>query len=392
MRKITIALRANIPARLRIESLSDVVDSDFLQHPITPISGDYAANPERSGNPVERCGRYLLKGCVFDVVRREAFSAVCKNKFVYFTCVLTIVLVCLVSQLLDTAHAAALDPGERLHLRMVAPIENNSGFRVWGSKYYPGDVLSEKMTDHFFRRLKEVPRMQASKVMGSSPDFWASAGYSPSDLVVRVNLEQFNYKKKDMIGSRVYWDVALHMYVYNAGSKRIVYETVVREKDERQYVLYNDVLEAEPVYWDVFEKSPYWPAIRKALDEAFVQVVDGYNGYRVVGQIVAKAERVDGSLSVPKKQQDRLYHVNIGREDSLREGDLLVVTRSSSVRTVAPETPEMHFPQVVGRVRVVFVKGQDAVVEIVKESTDAPIQLGDAVSTPLHGKRNVPYF
>ena len=291
-----------------------------------------------------------------------------------------------------SAHATALEPTERLNLRVVAPISNNSGFRVWGSKYYPGDVLAEKMTEHFFRRMKEIPRVGASKVMGTDPSHWAVSGYSPSDMVVKVDLEQFRYSKKDMVGSKVKWDVALHMYVYNAVSKRIVYETVVREKDERQYVLYNDVMEAGPVYWEQFEKSPYWPAICKALDEALDEVVDGYNGYRIVGRIVAKAERVDGSLSVPKKKQDKLYHVNIGREDSVRVGDILSVTRASSVRTIAPESPEMHFPQVVGRVKVVFIKGQDAVVEIIKESTDAPIQLGDALSAPLHGKRGVGYF
>ena len=291
-----------------------------------------------------------------------------------------------------SAHAVALEPGERLNLRMVAPIPNNSGFRVWGSKYYPGDVLSEKMTEHFFRRMKEIPRLGASQVRGADPSRWAVEGYTPSDMIVKVDLEQFRYSKKDFVGSKVQWDVALRLYVYNAVSQRIVYETVVREQDERQYVLYNDVMETGPVYWDEFERSPYWPAICKALDEAVDEVVDGYNGYRIVGRIVAKAERVDGSLSVPKKKQDKLYHVNIGREDSVRVGDILSVTRASSVRTIAPETPEMHFPQVVGRVKVVFIKGQDAVVEVVKESTDAPIQLGDALSAPLYGKRGVGYF
>jgi hypothetical protein len=47
----------------------------------------------------------------------------------------------------------------------------------------------------------------------------------------------------------------------------------------------------------------------------------------------------------------------------------------------------MHFPQIIGRVRVIFVKGRDAVAEIVKESRDAPIQLGDALSAPLYGIR-----
>jgi hypothetical protein len=107
-----------------------------------------------------------------------------------------------------------------------------------------------------------------------------------------------------------------------------------------------------------------------------------------VGQIIAKAERIDGSIAIPKKNQDKLYHINIGRGDSVKEGDILIVTRASSVRTIAPETPELHFPQIVGRVRVVFVKEEDAIVEIVKESVDGPIQLGDSVSMPLYGSRN----
>lgn len=286
------------------------------------------------------------------------------------------------------ARAIGIEPGERFHLRMVAPIENNSGFRVWGSKYYPGDVLAEKMTEHFYMRMKEIPRLQASKVYGSNPENWSASGFSPSDMVVKVNLEQFSHRKNDTISSKVQWEIILHMYVYNASTRRLVYETTVREKDMRQYVLYKEVMESEPVYWDSFAKTPYWPAIRKALDEAFYEVVDGYNGYRIVGRIVAKAERVDGSLSVPKKKRDKLYHIDIGREDSVKEGDILIVTRASSVRTVAPERPEMHFPQIVGRVRVVFIKGQDAVVEIVKESSDGPIQLGDAVSAPLYGRRD----
>jgi hypothetical protein len=286
------------------------------------------------------------------------------------------------------ARAAAVEPGERFQIRMVSPIENNSGVSVWGSKYYPGDVLSEKMSDYVFRKLSEAPRVNATRLVSGTPDFWPTGGFSESDMIVRINLEEFNYKKKDMLGSKVYWDVVLHTYVYNGSTRGIIFDSIVREKDTRQYVLYNDALDTEPIYWDKFEKSPYWPAIRSALDQALSEVLDGYNGYRVVGQIVAKAERVDGSLSVPSKKQDNLYHVNLGRADSIKVGDILVVTRSSSVRTIAPETPEMHFPQIVGRVRVVFVKDLDSIVEIVKESAMGPIQLGDSISAPLYGRRD----
>ena len=292
----------------------------------------------------------------------------------------------------SAAHAIALEPGERFYLRLATPVENNSGFRVWGSKYYPGDVLAEKMTDYFYKRLKEIPRIEASRVDGEMPTTWRTKGFSPYDMIVRINLEDFRYKKTDTLGSKVRWDVFLHMYVYNGATKELVFDSVIEEKDERVYPLYNDTLEVGPIYWEQFAKSPYWPAICKALDMALDEVVEGYNGYRVVGQIVAKAERVDGSLSVPKKERDKMWHITLGRNDTVKMNDVLIVTRASSVRTIDPERPEMHFPQVVGRVKVIFLKGEDAVVRVIKESKDGPIQLGDAISIPLMPPRNRDYF
>jgi hypothetical protein len=285
-----------------------------------------------------------------------------------------------------TARAIALDKGERVSVAIVTPVTNNTELRVWMNKYYPGDILPEKMTDYMLRRMREIPRVNVEQVSGANPDQWDMMGSSRNDLVIETNLEQFDYYKNDTLGSRVRWDIVLHMYVYNS-SKRLIYDTVVRERDIRHYVLYTDVMERGPIYWETFEKSPYWPALRHALDEGLEDVLDGYNGYRIVGRIVARAERVDGSLSMPRKKRDKIYHIDLGIEDSVQVGDILSVTRASSVRTVAPETPEIHFPQIVGRVRVIFVKGRDGVVEVVKESVDAPIQLGDALSAPLREPR-----
>lgn len=289
------------------------------------------------------------------------------------------------------AGAAALEQGERLRLRVAAPFENNSGFRVWGSKYYPGDVLAEKMTEYFYRRVRDIPRVDAS-LTGSSREAWRGEAASAYDVIVKINLEDFRFKKTDTIGSRVRWGVSLRMYVYNAATRDLIFDTVIEEKDERHYILYNDVMEKKPVYWEQFERTPCWDGIRRALDLAFNDIAEGYNGYRVVGRVAAKAERVDGSLSVAKRDADKLWHITIGREDSLRMNDIVVITRASSVRTIDPEKPEMHFPQVVGRARVVFLKGQDAVIRVTKESSEAPIMLGDAVSIPLMPPRNQDYL
>jgi hypothetical protein len=284
------------------------------------------------------------------------------------------------------AEAIALDKGERVSVALVTPVANNTELRVWMNKYYPGDILPEKMTNYMLRRMREIPRVNVEQVSGAGPDYWDMMGSSRSDLVIETNLEQLNYYKKDTLGSKVSWDIVLHIYVYNS-SKKLIYDTVVGEHDIRYYVLYTDVMERGPIYWDKFEKSPYWLALRHAMDEGLEDVLAGYNGYRMVGRIVARAERVDGSLSVPRKKTDKIYHIDLGTEDSVQVGDILSVTRASSVRTIAPETPEMHFPQIVGRVRVIFVKGRDGVAEVVKESGDAPIQLGDALSAPLRGPR-----
>ena len=285
------------------------------------------------------------------------------------------------------SFAIVLDFGERASVGLVCPVENNTGFAVWGSKYYPVDVLSLKMEDYMLKRMRGIPRLSIQRVEGTNPDYWAMDMTSPHDLIVWIGLEEFDFRKKDNLGSKVEWNVGLRLHVYDS-SKRLIYDTMVEERDGRRYPFYNDTMERGPFYWEKFEKSPYWPAICAAMDRALENVAGGYNGYRIVGRIVARAERVDGSLTVPAKDRDKIYHINVGIEDNVKVGDLLAVTRSSSVRTVAPETPEMHFPQVVARAKVIFVKGRDGVVQIVKESKEAPIQLGDAISAPLFGKRN----
>jgi hypothetical protein len=285
-----------------------------------------------------------------------------------------------------TAGAVVLDFGEQVLVGLVTPVENNSAFRIWGSKYYPGDVLSQKMEEYMLRKMRGIPRLSIQTVQGSDPSYWEMGSSSAHDMILQVRLEDFSFRKSSLVGTRILCDVAMRLHVYDS-NKRLLYDKLIEESGSRYYPFFNDILDNKPIYWEIFEKSPCWPTIRAALDEALDDAIGGYNGYRIVGRIVAKAERVDGSLTIPIKNRDRIYHINLGIEDSVREGDILAVTRASSVRTIAPETPEMHFPQVVGRVRVIFIKGRDGVVEIVKESKDAPIQLGDAISAPLYGAR-----
>ena len=298
--------------------------------------------------------------------------------------IISLAVLCLASA--GAGEAIVLEFGERVSVGLITPVANNTGYRIWGSKYYPGDVLPQKMEEYMLRQLRGVPRASVESVRGFDPDLWGVNGSSPHNMILQLRLEDLRFRQSDVVGSDVRCDVTMRLYVYD-GNYRLLYDTVIQRRDSRYYPFFNDLLKNDPIYWESFERSIGWPLIRSVMDEALADAIGGYNGFRIVGRIVAKAERVDGSLTVPVRRQDLLYHVNLGREDSVRVGDVFAVTRASSVRTIAPETPEIHFPQVVGRARVVFVKGRDAVVQITSESSQAPIQLGDAVSAPLAGRR-----
>lgn len=285
------------------------------------------------------------------------------------------------------ALAVAVDSTESLHFRLLDPVENNTAFRVWGNRYYPNDVLSQKMTEYFFRRLRMTPAISSSLISPRDFRTWETRGFSKEDAVVKLKLERFDHSKDDRIGSRLNWDIGVRMTIFSGNTREPVFNSVIRNNDSRHRILYTEVLEHDPVYWEQFEQTDFWHAIARTLDMAYDELMMGYTGYRIIGQIVAKAERVDGSLTVPKGLRDRLYHVTIGRNQSLRQGDILVITRASAVRTLDASERELHFPQIVARARVFFLKDNDAIVEIIKESSDAPVQLGDAVSVPIAGSR-----
>ncbi|MGL4666924.1 MAG: hypothetical protein ACRCWR_03230, partial [Saezia sp.] len=70
------------------------------------------------------------------------------------------------------AWAVAIMPGGSVHFRLIDPVENRSEFRVWRNRYDPGDVLSEKMTGYFLRRLRETPSATSSLIDRRSASSW----------------------------------------------------------------------------------------------------------------------------------------------------------------------------------------------------------------------------
>lgn len=305
---------------------------------------------------------------------------------------LFLVLLCL-GTTLSPAAAEIVDPLEGVKFRLAAPIHNLTSFKVWRSRFDPTDVLPEKMTEYFHARLKEAPLATATLLDKSENAGWPTAGLTDRDAVLKLNLESANFFKRDTLGSRMQGNVFVRMTVYNGRTREEIFASTVEEKAVRWTPDYQDTLDHEPIVWKDFEHTAYWAAVRKALDRAFDDFARHYTGYRIVGRIAEEAHPIvsyDSPFSLGHAR--RKYLITLGRNDSLREGDILAVVKSEAVRTQDPENPVIVFPQVFAKVRVIFLKAHDGVVELVDKAKNVPIEPGDVVTTPLYGPRREATF
>jgi hypothetical protein len=265
-----------------------------------------------------------------------------------------------------------------IRIRIASPIHNLTDVRVWRSRYDPSDALPEKMTQHFQNLLKSSPMVEATLLDKEVGAGWPVRGYGPNDVVVKVNLEDLKIGKKDLLGSEMSAVAYVRMTVYGAVSKEPVYTWVSRSELKRWTPEYRDL--REPFFWKDFEASVYWSAVKDALNGCVGELVSLRRGYRILGRIVAVARPADG---LAWDRNVRRFHVNLGAEDTLREGDVLPVMRSTVTRTADGEEPVMLYPQRVGMVRVVYASQKDGVVEVVEEPKESPIGIGDVIMVPL---------
>ena len=72
--------------------------------------------------------------------------SVCKKIAADFLPSISIITLCAALCLISavSAEAIALDFGERVTVGLVTPVENNTGYRVWGSKYYPATYFHRR--------------------------------------------------------------------------------------------------------------------------------------------------------------------------------------------------------------------------------------------------------
>lgn len=274
------------------------------------------------------------------------------------------------------SHAAAeVAPRTGLSVALF-PVRNVTEVVVWGSKYYPGDVLPEKLGSFFRQLLKDAPLVAVRDVL---PEVWLSEDQRREDFGVALEIYRFEPRRKEILGTTERGVVSLRMVVYDGLSGEERYRTVINARDARWTPEYRDPSSGSMPIWEKFSQGPFWSAFQTAAREARDDLLRGYTGYAVMGRLL--------SPLADSTKEHRTYIVSLGKYDSLRVGDILGVARSDRYITVDPENPVVVMPRLVGKVRVDFLKPREATVTVVEEHPEDPIQLKDLVVLPLYAPR-----
>ncbi len=265
------------------------------------------------------------------------------------------------------------------------PVLNNTPQKVWPNKYYPGDILPEKMEQYISEYLSDSPLVSVTPLDERGAVQWLSGEGRYEDLGLRIEIYRFSLHKSTVVGSKYGARVSLRMSLYDGFSGEKFYSQSYSASDSRWTPDFRPDTWLSPqgqkvaTYWQSFTESPYWEALKNAAEQAMKDLTQGYTGYQLAGRILSPTK--------DSTEKERKYIISLGKNHSLREGDLLGVIRSDTYVTVDPEHPVVLVPELVGKVRVLFIKDQEAVVQVVMEDEKSPIELRDIVILSLFGAR-----
>lgn len=282
-----------------------------------------------------------------------------------------------------SAEAKILSP-QGLDIALF-PVLNDTPQKVWPNKYYPGDILPEKIEQYVLEYLLDSPLISVTPLDERGAAQWLSGEERYEDLGLRIEIYRFSLNKSTVIGSKYGAQVSLRMSLYDAFSGEKVYSQSYTARNSRWTPDFRPDTWLSPqgqkvaTYWQPFTESPYWEALKDATQQAMKDLTQGYTGYQLAGRILAPTE--------DSTEKERKYIISLGKKHSLRIGDLLGVIRSDTYITVDPEHPVVLLPELAGKVRVLFIKDQEAVVQVVTEDEESPIELRDIVILPLFGAR-----
>jgi hypothetical protein len=335
----------------------------------------------------------------------------------------------LLTALTFAAPASALE--QRRITVALFPTENNTDLQVWQSKYYPYSILEEKMTDYLASLFADSPMTDVVILDENGMNRWLSQPYRGEDMAFQMELYDALVKdSRGVLGTNSKGRFQLRLKAFDAVNAERFATRIAVGSDSRytfgpggEKLFWIDTMVTLPVpfkdgldllgltrtedkgqkmsrpTWAQFSSTAHWQALKNAVKDAYHEAMgqistalkrndpDGYaagdipfNPFAInVGRII--------SPTATSTRKRREYVISVGREDTLRAGDILDVVRSDTYITVDPENPVAVVPHTVGRVRppavgrvrVISVQERTAVVRVIRDNRKEPIQLNDLV-------------
>lgn len=324
-----------------------------------------------------------------------------------------------------TSEAFADSP-RRLSV-VIFPTINSTELEVWESKYYPYNILEEKMSEYLEQLFKMSPSTEARVLDEAAMNRWLSGSRRGDDMAVQLELYQATMKEKHILGTTQTGRALIRLRVYDRARVQEIGVRNVRGTDKR-FTLDSD----EDIYWfdsaisglgipfeygldlfgltnssykgqrmsrptwDQFRTTSHWQSIKKAIEEAYKQSMtqvrnvinsnepnaklmanDNFDAsYTTIGRILAP------TATATRKRRDYIISLGgfaKGSLDGVRVGEILDVIRADTYVTVDAENPVVVLPNIIGKVKVIKVYDDNAVVRVVKDNRKEPITLKDIV-------------
>jgi len=332
----------------------------------------------------------------------------------------------LIAILILFVYSGISESAERISV-VIFPTINSTGLEVWESKYYPYNVLEQKMSEYLETLFKTSPVVEARTLDEAAMNRWLSSSRTGDDMAVQLELYQAILKEKHVVGTLQTGRALIRLRVYDRAKVQELAVRNVRGKDKR-FTLDSD----EDIYWfdsaikglgipfeygldlfgltnssykgqkmsrptwDQFKSSSHWQSIKNAIEEAYKQSMtqvrnvirsndpnakltanDNFSSsYTTIGRILAP------TATATRRKRDYIISLGAyakGALDNVRVGEILDVVRADTYVTVDPENPVVVLPNIVGKVKVIKVYDDNAVVRVIRDNKKEPITLKDIV-------------
>ena len=98
---------------------------------------------------------------------------------------------------------------------VIFPTINNTELEIWGSKFYPYNVLEEKMSQYLESLYKTSPLIEARVLDEAGMNRWLSGSRSGDDMAVQLELYQAVMKEKHVVGTAQTGRALIRLRVYD---------------------------------------------------------------------------------------------------------------------------------------------------------------------------------